>query len=158
MRHYPFTPSSSTAQPRAARRSSRWVVLSVLLGLLLLVPGVVSGQAPEAVGLDDLTGNLDDYIGRPVTIDGEVKDVIEPRVFVLGEGGIAGVGGAELLVMSVGTPSITIEDGAELRVTGRVGRFDLEAFELAVGGQLDDTAYADWDDEAVLVLESVEER
>ncbi len=60
--------------------------------------------------------------------------------------------------MSATMPSIAVDDGQEVRVTGQVGRFDLEAFEFAVGGQLDDTAYADWDDEAVLVLESIEQR
>jgi hypothetical protein len=134
------------------------VLLPLLVGLLLIGPGVVSGQAPRQVELDEVTDNLDDYIGQQVTIDAEISDVIEPRAFVIRAGGALGVGGAELLVLSATMPSITVEEGQEVRVTGRVGRFDLEAFELAVGGQLDGTAYADWDDEAVFVLQSIAER
>lgn len=143
---------------RRARRLRARTLLPLLVGLLLLVPGVVSGQAPEQVDLDEVTDNLDDYIGRQVTIEAEISDVIEPRAFIISAGGIAGIGGAEMLVMSTTIPNITIEEGQEVRVTGRVGRFDLEAFELAIRGELDDTAYADWDGKAVLVLQTIEQR
>ena len=157
-----MTQSNQEPRPAAVRRALRhgWsrAVLSLLVSLLLIVPSVVAGQAPEQVELDEVTDNLDDYIGRQVTMEAEITEVIEPRAFVIGAGGVVGIGGAEMLVMSATMPSIAVDEGQEVRVTGRVGRFDLEAFELAVGGQLDGTAYADWDDEAVLVLQSIEQR
>jgi hypothetical protein len=144
-------------------RTVRRGLIPVLLGLLLFLPAMAFAQQAQEVEVGDIHDNIGQYYGQTVVVETEVVEVLEPRAFVIGDAGFLGlgVGGNELLVMADHDPALQPEDGAEVRVTGQVGRFNLESFAQAIGGtvqDLQDTPYADWDGDPVLVLQSIEPR
>jgi hypothetical protein len=145
----------SKGQKRSLRRRLAIIPLAVL-GLLLLIPGIVAAQQASETDIGDITGNIDQYEGQRVVVTGEVAQVIEPRAFIKREGGFLGIGASEILVIADRDLMAQIEEGREVRTTGSVGRFDFNAFQNAIGGDLSNTVYADWDGEAVLVVDTVE--
>lgn len=99
--------------------------------------------AEEIVGVNELNENLSQYIGKTVTVRGEVEDVYGNRSFTVDEEGILG---KDLLVISdkplpprvtgpEETPLVLKDD--TVKVTGTVRRFVATEIERELGIDLD---------------------
>lgn len=100
---------------------------------------------------------LDDpraYIGRTVTVRGEVDDLVGPRAFMLEDGDL--FFDDELLVVSAGRLPRLVEGEGEVRVTGQVRRFNRAEVEDELGIRLDERPFADYEGRPVIVARSVE--
>ncbi|MCG3115450.1 MAG: hypothetical protein LLH30_07185 [Candidatus Manganitrophus sp. SA1] len=134
-----------TNQYVSSRKNSPVGGAMFLLFFLLTVFSGAGGivLAEEIVGVNELNENLDQYIGKTVTVRGEVEDVYGNRSFTVDEEGILG---KDLLVISdkplpprVGgpeeTPLVLKDDTVE--VTGTVRRFVATEIEREMGIDLE---------------------
>lgn len=102
------------------------------------------------------------FYGKEVTIDGEVVDSLGPRAFVLGEReGLETtrvlVLGAEALPVAEGrSEDAPFLDDDEVQVSGMVRPFRQDELERELGFDLDDAAFADWENEPAIVATSVQ--
>ena len=127
---------------------------------------VASGAARPASGGDvtvgTITGNLDNYVGKTVTVVADVQEVLGPRAFTLDEDDVlAGGIDNDMLVLSPQSGSLTsIENDwtrNKVRVTGTVRRVVVAEIEREVGWDLEPKIEAEFKDvKAVLVASSVE--
>ena len=110
-----------------------------------------------------ITGNLDNYIGKTVTVVADVQEVLGPRAFTLDEDDVL-TGGIDndMMVLSPQAGNLTaIENdwtkNNKVRVTGTVHKVAVVEIEREVGWDLDRKIEAELDDvKAVLVASSVE--
>jgi len=82
----------------------------------------------QRIALDELEDNPDKYIGRVVSVDGMVEDILGPRVFKIDETHWGDLDGELLVVMPDRAAAIVREDD-RVTVSGTVRRFartDLE--------------------------------
>lgn len=119
---------------------------AMFLLFFLLTAFIGTGEtvwAEEIVGVNELNENLDQYIGKTVTVRGEVEDVYGERSFTIDEEGILG---KDLLVISdkplpprvsgpEETPLVLKDDTVE--VTGTVRRFVATEIEREMGIDLE---------------------
>lgn len=117
--------------------------------------------SPATVSLGTITGNLDSYLGKTVTVDADVQEVFGPRAFTLDEDD-ALAGGIDNDVLVVGTQTGNlerIEDNwlkNKVRVTGTVRGLALVDLEREVGWDLDPQIEAELEDvKAVIVASSL---
>jgi hypothetical protein len=163
----------------AGRRAGSWIGWTFFLTLLPLLvtscgerdrdtaattPQVANTATTAAPGVgvtvNDITGKLDQYLGKTVTVAGEINDVLGPRAFTIG--GEEFYGGGELLVVSTRDfPAIPdrpqdeyLVDDDIVQVTGTVRRFVLTEVEKEVGTDLDGALYARWESKPVLLAQS----
>lgn len=115
-----------------------------------------------ATSLGTITGNLNNYLGRNVTVEADVQEVFGPRAFTLDEDD-ALAGGIDNDVLVVGTQTGNlerIEDNwlrNKVRVTGTVRGVALVDVEREVGWDLDPQIEAELQDvKAVIVASSVQ--
>ena len=97
----------------------------------------------DTIGLsaDEIITNPTKYVGKTVTLSGEVNDVFDPRIFTVGGHGFRG----DLLVISLdaiaAAPERTVEEPLQkndlVLVTGRVEPFSVEGLERKYNLQLD---------------------
>jgi hypothetical protein len=109
-------------------------------------PVLVANSIRFLFEAEDVAANIDQYWGQRIAVAGEVSEVLGPRAFVLND---------DLLVMARRDLQAGLNDGQSVAVRGTVREFDLEAFEQALGRELDDSAFADRDDRPVIVATSV---
>lgn len=119
-----------------------------------------AGDGEATVG--KITGNLNDYVGKTVTVVADVQDVLGPRAFTLDEDDVlAGGIDNDMLVLSPKAGSLTpIEDNwmkNKVRVTGTVRGLAVPEIEREVGWNLDRKVRGEFKKvKAVLVASSVE--
>ena len=77
---------------------------------------------PQTVRLSQLEDDAQPYIGRRVTVSGEVEDVIGPRVFKIDERNWADLDGEILVLMQVPLAALVREDDP-VTVTGTLRRY-----------------------------------
>ena len=78
--------------------------------------------APQSVRLSQLEDDAQQYIGRRVTVSGEVEDVLGPRVFKIDERNWADLDGEILVLMQVPLAALVREDDP-VTVTGTLRRY-----------------------------------
>ncbi len=111
--------------------------------------GVTVEDVAEDQAFDD-DGFADDLAGREVTVSGNVSEVVSASAIRLGGDDFGGDG---LLV--IGVSKTDISEGDEVRVTGKVRKFDAAQFETEFGWDFyDEPVYDAWRDEHVLVAQS----
>lgn len=122
---------------------SGWVGRAMVLSLFLLIISVGFAWAEQTVGVNELNENLEKYIGKTVTVRGEVEEVYGNRSFTVDEEGILG---KDLLVISnkplpprvtgpEETPLVLKDD--TVKVTGTVRRFVATEIERELGLDLE---------------------
>ena len=115
-----------------------------------------------AVSLGTITGNLNNYLGKTVTVEADVQEVFGPRAFTLDEDyALAGGIDNDVLVLGAQTGNLErIEDNwlkNKVRVTGTVRGVALVEIEREVGWDLDRQIEAELEDvKAVIVASSVQ--
>jgi hypothetical protein len=143
-------------QPRRGAR--RWDVALVgaiaLAAIGLAVSALVDEDtaAPEVgASVAEIAADAGRYVGRAVSVSGEIERVVDPHGFVLGKSG--------LLVVrrdaAVDFTGRTLEkSGDVVQVTGRVQTFSASGVENELG--LDAALYAEFEREPVVVAERVQ--
>jgi len=127
---------------------------------------VASAAAGPAGGGDvtvgTITGNLDNYLGKTVTVVADVQEVLGPRAFTLDEDDVlAGGIDNDMLVLSPQAGNLTPIENSwmknKVRVTGTVRALAVAEIEREVGWDLDRKIEAEFKKvKAVLVASSVE--
>ncbi len=128
------------------------------------VADVISQEGDAEQAAADPTGAGDgttSFVGRQVTVSGEVEEVLNPRAFELGDELI----GDSLLVLSGSASSFEelglkvgeeLEDGDKIvQVTGTVRVFDESKFKDEFGIDYDDEIVDEYDGEHVLVADRI---
>ena len=118
--------------------------------------------SPAGVSLGTITGDLNNYLGRTVTVEADVQEVFGPRAFTLDEDD-ALAGGIDNDVLVVGTQTGNLERVEDnwlrnkVRVTGTVRGLALVDLEREIGWDLDRQIEAELEDvKAVIVASSVQ--
>lgn len=118
--------------------------------------------SPGMVSLGTITGNLNNYLGKTVTVEADVQEVFGPRALTLDEDdALAGGIDNDVLVVGAQTGNLErIEDNwlrNKVRVTGTVRGLSLVDLEREVGWDLDPRIEAELEDvKAVIVASSVQ--
>ena len=137
-------------------------VTSVVNNLTVAAAAGAAGTAGGEVTVGTITGNLNDYLGKTVTVVADVQEVLGPRAFTLDEDDVlAGGIDNDMLVLSPQAGNLTpIENNwtkNKVRVTGTVRGLAVAEIEREVGWDLDRKIEAEFKDvKAVLVASSVE--
>lgn len=103
--------------------SKLWNKRSIFASLFLPVLLAACNQEPIATApggeeaLEEVAEEPREYIGKKVTVAGEVEEVVGPRAFVIQDDDI--FGGEEVLVVSTADIASPVED-SEVQVTGTV--------------------------------------
>ncbi len=115
----------------------------------------------EAATVDAVTEHPDLYLGKAVTVRGEVEEALGPRAFALEDDDL--LFDEELLVVTDGplrdragrTLGVDELIDRETWVTGTVRRFALADIERELAIDLDDTLFAAWEGRPSIVAHSV---
>lgn len=121
-----------------------------------------SATGAPVVRVADITGNLDNYLGRTVTVEADVEEVLSPFAFELDEDSpLAGGIDNDLLVFSRKSAGLAdIDDqwlNNKVRVTGTVGRMSVVEIERETGWDLNPKLEAELEQvRPVIIAQSVE--
>ena len=118
-------------------------------------------QAPIAtdtrsvtVKLDDLEDKPENFVGKTVTVDGEVDKPLGPHIFTIDERRWADP--ARELPVSVPAPFVvTLKKGTVVRITGTVEKVPIDRLEREIGPILDAELRAEIQKRPVLVATAV---
>ncbi|WP_169079113.1 hypothetical protein [Microcella alkalica] len=102
----------------------------------------------------EFVGDYDGYLGETVTLSADVDEIVSANAFTIA--GTDDTTVEALLVVHDGTMA-DIEEGLAVQVTGEVEEgFDVMTVEDDLGVELDDDAYADWEDDRFIRADSIE--
>lgn len=106
------------------------------------VEGTATGDASGTVTVADITDSPDNYIGRTVTVEADLEEVLSPMAFTLDEDDVLRGGiDNDLLVFSRQASGLQPIDDQwldnKVRVTGVVGRYTVVELERELGWDLD---------------------
>ena len=129
-------------------------------------PTLAQQQAPAAQGpirtetpattvkLDDLEDKPESYLGKTVTVEGEVDKPLGPHLFTIDERQWADA--AREMPVSVPAPfMVGLKKGAVVRVTGTIERIPIDRLEKEVGPIVDATLRGRLANRPVLVATAV---
>lgn len=110
----------------------------------------------------DIVTNPDNYIGKTVTVTGEVEKVFSKRAFLLDEEAVTG--DKDLLVLSPDKTELNLEaiddswlnDG--VKVTGKVVRMVTADVEKELGWDLDNELEVEYKDRPVIIAQTIAKR
>jgi hypothetical protein len=126
-------------------------------------PGIIDGTGASDVILTvaEIVGNMEDYAGQVVTVQGEVQETYSTTALRLDEDSFL-TGGIDndLLVVSesgdlIDSPRAEWRDSI-VRVNGKVEHYDATAFESIFGFTPEEAIFDDWEGNPVLVADSIE--
>jgi hypothetical protein len=119
-------------------------------------PVLVANMIASLRSLGEITDDPYAFLGRTVSVRGEVDDVLGPRAFTLSTGGWFA---RDILVVSdegLGRLDASLTSDSEVQVTGPVRLFSRVAFERDFGVDLDDRAFADWEGRPAIFARSLQ--
>jgi hypothetical protein len=126
------------------------------------MPDETSTGMDSAVSVADIVGEPQTYLGREVTVEADLEEVLSPSSFRLDEDALL-EGGVDndLLVLSRDAAGLShIDDqwlNNRVRVTGTVGGVNVTEIESSIGWDLDPEIEAELEGaRAVLIADSVE--
>lgn len=139
--------------------TSGFVGLVAVLAVGLTACNTQETAGPEkGVGVEEIRerdiydDGLDHFVGETVTVSAEVAEVVTPMAFE-----IAGEGGPKpILVLTPPDTAANVTDDSVVKVTGRVRELALADAERDLGIDLDDSTFAKYDDEHIIVATKVE--
>jgi hypothetical protein len=157
---------NGTVQTEAEKAAAEQIAKSTdgvmsVVNRLTVAPAATSTTDAE-VTVGKITGDLDNYLGKTVTVVADVQEVLGPRAFTLDEDDVlAGGIDNDMLVLSPQAGNLTpIENNwmkNKVRVTGTVRGIAVAEIEREVGWDLDPKIEAEFKDvKAVLVANAVE--
>lgn len=115
----------------------------------------VTTETEENVTTEELTENLDTYLGQTVTIREEVQEVVGDYAFSLDEDQL--FGGEEVLIINASGLPVDLVDGddTDVQVTGEVQELILADLEREYGFDLDDELFVDYEQQPVIIAQSI---
>lgn len=120
--------------PRHFPGAALWVIGSLFI--LLVGIGIYFREAKPPAGagvhVADVTKSPNDFLGRTVTVRGDVEDVLGPRAFILEDEGP----GSAMLVVSTADAKVApqqLADASDIRIVGEVRQFDAAKMQADVG-------------------------
>jgi steroid delta-isomerase-like uncharacterized protein len=115
--------------------------------------GVAAGMNPQA--LDAVLDNPDQFYGQTVTVEGNVTELLNERMVRLTDDDLI-LADSLLVLHSVdGGLDVTMDQNARVQVTGMVEPFVLTDVESQFGIDLDDAAFAGFENQPVIIAESI---
>ncbi|MEM8809559.1 MAG: hypothetical protein AAGF01_26350 [Cyanobacteria bacterium P01_G01_bin.38] len=140
-------------QPAAAR----------LLGAALLAAVVLPACAPEATtpreeanaDIEAVAEETNQLLGQSVSVRGEAEEMIDSSSFLMKEEGL--FEGDSVLVINVSEQALALPEGEgqQIQVTGEVAQLIVADVETEYGLDLDPELYADYEEQAVILAESL---
>jgi hypothetical protein len=157
---------NGTVQTEAEKAAAEQVAKSTdgvtsVVNKLTVAPAPASSSRGE-VTVGTITGDLNNYLGKTVTVVADVQEVLSPRAFTLDEDDVlAGGIDNDMLVLSPQSGNLTSVENNwtknKVRVTGTVRELSVVAIERELGWKLNPKIKAEFKDvKAVLVASSVE--
>ncbi len=116
--------------------------------------GTQTTQGTEDVEAGDLSGNLEDYMGRTISIRGEVVEVIGNDAFVIA----GGLFNDDIVVLNTsGSPFVLPSDDIteRVQVTGQVQQVTADSANQQYGLNLDEATFGDYDENPVILADSI---
>jgi hypothetical protein len=113
-----------------------------------------TAQGTDDVEAGDLSGNLEDYIGRTISIRGEVVEVLGNDAFVIG----GGVFNDDVVVFNTsGNPVVLPGDEVteRVQVTGQVQQVTVDSLNQQYGLNLDQETFSDYENNPAILAESI---
>lgn len=109
----------------------------------------------ENVTTDELTDNLNNYIGQTVTVREEAEEIIGEAAFLLENDEL--FGGEEILVINASNEGLFLVEGddTEVQVTGEVRELIIADIEQEFDLDLDTELYADYEQQPVIIAQSL---
>jgi hypothetical protein len=104
----------------------------------------------------EITGNVEEYVGRTVSVRGEAERAVGESSFLLQDDQL--FGGDEIIVVNAtGTPFVLPDDEPteQVQVTGEVRQLVVADFEREYGLDLDPTLYAEYENRPAIVAQSI---
>lgn len=119
-------------------------------------------EVPNSIEPGDIAANPDKYIGKEVTVVGEVEEVLTPLSFLLDEEAVTGT--KDVLVLSPKKPELNLEeiDDSWLNdgviVKGTVKKLVTTEIEKELTWDLDTKIEAEYRDRPVIIASSIVKR
>ena len=112
-------------------------------------------EAAENVTTEELADGVGGAIGETVSIRSEVEETVGETGFLLEDDQL--FGGEDVLVINASGEPFVLEEGeeTEVQVTGEVQQLVIADFETEYGLDLEPELYADYEDRAVVVAQSI---
>lgn len=107
------------------------------------------------VTIEYLSGNLANYLGRTVSIRGDVEEIAGDHAFLLGGDLLFGGEGVFIINASGQSLDLIEGEGTNVQVTGEVREFILDDIESEYGFDLDNNLFADYENQPVIVAQSM---
>jgi hypothetical protein len=132
--------------------------VSVLAQQPATKPGPIVTDAPAAtVKLDDLEDKPENFLGKTVTVEGEVDKLVGPHLFTIDERGWADP--ARELAVSVPAPFlVAMKAKIPVRVTGTIEKVPIDRLEKEIGPIVDVKLRDEIANRPVLVATAVTDR
>lgn len=118
------------------------------------VTGTQTTRGTEDVEAGDLSGNLEDYIGRTISIRGEVVEVLGNDAFVIA----GGLFNDDIVVLNTsGSPFVLPTDDIteRVQVTGQVQQVTADSVNQQYGLNLNPATFGDYDNNPAILADSI---
>lgn len=116
----------------------------------------IEQQEQLNVQAGEITGNVEEYVGRTVSVRGEAEAAVGESSFLLQDDQL--FGGDEIIVVNAtGTPFVIPDEEPtdEVQVTGEVRELVVADFEREYGLDLDPELYAEYENRPAIVAQSI---
>jgi hypothetical protein len=151
-------------EPRVGTSPLFWLVLAAILVVIAVgmwhsafyttQEGPAVGETREAGGtVEDIVANPERYMGEGVTVVGRVTEVLAPGAITVGA-----AGGESLLVVrreAVSPVPGDLQPNQSVQITGTVGVFRAEEMRDQLGATLGEEQIQQYQDEIVLMADSI---
>jgi hypothetical protein len=109
----------------------------------------------DNVELDELTGNIEEYVGQTVTVRADAMETVGESSFILQDDDW--FGGEEVLVLNTTGSAFVLPPGEETEVqaTGEVQEFVVAEVEEEYGLELDPELYVEYENQPAILAESL---
>lgn len=138
--------------------STRWgVPILLAVAIFLAVAYFATVDAPGGTPITNIVDDTMQYLGRTVSVQGEVDDIVSPHAMVVDQE--KSVIGDKVLVLSQdplepiggGGTETLFDRGNAVETTGEVRTFHRQELEQELGITLDESTYRIWEGKPVIV-------